>query len=134
MGRRQREKLLVFVEAVVSEGVSILTDKGMAEAEARRAATALAKRICWRFGKSYMYVPAAIEFARDERDAEIYAAYSVDGPDGTKRYTRDRADQLAEQHNLTVKQIYAIVRLQKHLELTRRQEALPGFEHPKNPG
>lgn len=135
MGRRQREKLLVFVEAVVSEGVSILTGGGMPEEMARQAATQLAKRLCWRFGKSYMYVPASVEFERTERDAEIYRQYGEDGPDGARRFTRDRAEQLAEQHDLTVQQIYAIRRLQHHLELTARQAPLPapGFEHPKNP-
>lgn len=133
MGRRQREKLLAFVEAVVSEGVSILTAKGMPEVEARQASTDLAKRICWRYGKSYMYVPASLEFDRAERDAEIYRQYGVDGAEGTRRYTRDRAEQLAEQHQLTIQQIYAIVRLVKHQEMTARQGALPGFDHPKNP-
>lgn len=133
MGRRQREKLLAFVEAVVSEGVSILTKRGMPEAEAHQAATDLAKRICWRYGKSYMYVPASLEFDRGERDAEIYRGYSIDGPDGVRPYTRDRAEQLAELHQLTVQQIYSIVRLQKHQEMISRQAALPGIEHPKNP-
>lgn len=133
MGRRQREKLLAFVEAVVSEGVSILTTRGMAEVDARQAATELAKRICWRYGKSYMYVPASLELERDERDVEIWRQYGVDGPDGARRYTRDRAEQLAEQNQLTIQQIYSIVRLQKHLELVARQVPLDGFEHPKNP-
>lgn len=133
MGRREREKVLAFVETVVSEGTALLTKRGMAEAEAQAVAVELAKRICWRHAKSWMYVPAALDFGRDDRDAEIYAAYGTDGPDGARRFTKDRAEQLAAEHGFTVQHVYRIVRLQKHLEMVARQTPLDGFEHPKNP-
>lgn len=135
MGRRQREKQLAFVEAGVSEARSLLTDAGLPEDKAAALAEEWVRRVVARFQRGYMYVPVRKTVDLPVRDAEIYRQYGLDGPNGARRFTRDRAEQLAEQHQLTIQQIYSIIRLQKHLELVDRQAPLdgPGFEHPRNP-
>lgn len=135
MGRRQREKLHAFVEAANSEAASVLVRHGLSEAAAQAAAKEWVARIVGRFERGYMYVPVKAELDRDTRDAEIYALYDKDGPDGARRNTRDRAEQLAEQFELTVQQLYAILRHKRHQEIRARQIALdaPGLEHPLNP-
>lgn len=135
MGRRQREKLLAFVEAATSEAVSVLTRRGLSDDQARAAAAEWVERIVARFQRGYMYVPVKRELDLAARDAEIYRLYCQDGPEAVRRNTRDRAEQLVEQFELSVQQIYSIVRLERHREQCARQAALdaPGLENPLNP-
>lgn len=133
MGRKQREKLLQFVDDAVAHSVAVLTELGMPEEAARLAGTEITRRICGAYGKTYMYVPSDDDFKRDARDREIWAKYGQDGPDGVRRYTRDRVDQLASEYGLTTQQLYNIVRLQQHLEMGSRQATLPSIEPAKNP-
>lgn len=69
---------------------------------------------------------AGLELTR--RDEEIWADYQTDGPEGARKFTPDRVQQLATQHNLSLPQIYNIIRLMKRQEVADRQGVLPGFD------
>ena len=134
MGRKQREKLLQFVDDLVAQAVAVLTTAlQVPEPQAREAANAIARRICEQYAKTYMYVPSAMDFERTERDLEVWRKYGEDGSDGVRRYSRDRVDQLAEEYGVTPQHVYNIVRLQQHIETLSRQGQLPGIPPAKNP-
>lgn len=134
MGRKQREKILQFIDDLVAQATRVMTTSlGIQEESAKRAATDIAHAMCCQYGKSYMYVPTDLDFQLSDRDHELYRKYGEDGPvDGrgifARRYTRDRVDQLAAEYGLTSQQVYNIIRLMKRLELKERQGVLPGLE------
>lgn len=135
MGRKQREKLLQFVDDLVANGAAVITGMlGVGDAAAREAATELARRMCAQYARSYMYVPTDIDFELSDRDKEIWRKYGEVGPGqhGARPYTRDRVDELAVEYSITSTQIYNIIRLMRKLELAQRQGTLPGFEPPGN--
>lgn len=131
MGRKGREKLLQFVDHLVATAEQVLGEELKVEKDrARAAGTEIARRICAQYGKTFMYVPSALPFELTERDREIWAEYSTDGPDGAKRYTRDRVDQIASARNLSPQHVYSIVKLMHQVEMARVQAGLP-FEEPQ---
>lgn len=131
MGRKQRTKLLQFVDDLVAQATKAMTASlDVSEEAAKVVATDIAHRICSQYGRSYMYVPTDLDFELSARDKEIWRKYGEDGPGerGARRWTRDRVDELATEYDLTPQQIYNIVRLMHRLEVKDRQGNLPGLE------
>ena len=134
MGRKQRTKLLQFVDDLVAKSVQVLTTTlDVPEPQAKAAATEIAHRICSQYARTYMYVPTDLDFELLPRDRAIWNDYGEDGPPDAqgrvaRRYSRDRVDELAAQHGITPQQVYNIIRMMKRLELRERQNTLPGFD------
>lgn len=138
MGRKigKNKKLYAFVDALVATGTReivraglVTTEaKGTDEAKAREVAHEIAKSICFQYAKSIMYVPVDLELQLSQRDDEIWRQYGQDGPDGTRKFSPGRVAQLAEDHNLTVAHVYAIVKAVHLREIASRQGVLPGLE------
>ena len=130
MGRKSRQKLYQFVDALVETGTRALVADATIEDpdRARELMREIAHAICNQYARSVLYVPADLEFALSKRDAEVWAKYGQDGPDGARRYSPARVAQLAEEYKLTTVQIYCICKLMQRRELEGRQGRLPGIE------
>lgn len=116
MGRKAANKMPEFVEGLVDSGTKVLTDtKLVDDAQARALMQQVAEAVCWRYSKTFLYVPVYLGPSLARRDELIFASYGQDGPDGAGKYTTDRVAQLARDHNLTTIQIYCIVRSQKNM-------------------
>lgn len=127
MGRKQRETLLQFVDHLVATTAQVIGEElpQVDAAKARQVGVEIARRMCAQYGKTYMYVPSVLPFELTERDREIWAEYSVDGPDGARRFTRDRVDQIASARNLSPQHVYSIVKVMHQAEVARVQSGLP---------
>jgi Mor family transcriptional regulator len=130
MGRKSRQKLYQFVDALVETGTrALVADKAIEDPDrARDLMREIAHSICNQYARSVLYVPADLEFALSKRDAEIWQQYSQDGPDGVRRFSPGRVAQLADQYKLTTVQIYCIAKLMHRREIEGRQGRLPGLE------
>jgi len=129
-GRRGRRKLYQFVDALVETGTREIVSQLPFDDEerAREVMRQIAHSICHQYGRSVLYVPADLEFTLNQRDADIWAKYGQDGPDGVRKYSPQRVAQLAEEYRLTTVQVYAICRLAQRREIESRQGRLPGLE------
>ena len=78
--------------------------------QARSVMQEIALAICWQFARTSLYIPSFVGPLLAERDAKIVAAYAQDGADGARKYTGARVAQLAEEHSLTVTQLYCILK------------------------
>lgn len=130
MGRKSRQKLYQFVDALVETGVRKLNgDALIADPDqAREVMREIAHAICNQYARSVLYVPADLEFALSKRDVEIWDKYTQDGAEGARKFTPQRVAQLADEHKLTTVQIYCIVKLMQRREIEARQGRLPGIE------
>lgn len=137
MGRKSGRKIYRFVDTVVESATREMLTAGVVsdEDKARKVAVEIAKKICFVYAKTIMYVPADLQFELAERDKLIWDQYSQDGPDGVRKFTPLRVSQLAETHNLTVAHIYCIVRIclreqrdAERRDLDSRQGRIPGLE------
>jgi len=133
MGRKTNKKLYQFVDALVVTGSREIVSAGLTkdEDQARLVAHAIARSICNQFARSLMYVPLDVESELAARDQEIWEKYTVDGPDGARKYSPVRIAQLAEEYKLTVAHLYCIVRegrKRQSAELQSRQGRLPGLD------
>lgn len=130
MGRKSRQKLYQFVDALVETGTrALVADKAIEDPDkARELMREIAHAICHQYARSVLYVPADLEFALSKRDTEIWAKYGQDGPDGARRYSPPRVAQLADEYKLTTVQIYCICKLMQRREMEGRQGRLPGIE------
>lgn len=143
MGRKGDGRVYEFVEALIEIGVRELqASLSIPEEQATAAMREIAHGICFQFARSYMYVPAALEFELSSRDEEIWRKYGEDGPPvtradgstypGAKKYTAQRVQDLANEYNVTLQQLYNIVRMMRRREVKRRQASLPGFDEPQS--
>ena len=132
MGRKigKNKRLYAFVDALVATGAREILRAGLTadETKAREVAHEIAKSICFQYAKSIMYVPVDLELQLSQRDDEIWRQYGEDGPDGARKFSPARVAQLAEEHNLTVAHLYAIVKAVHRREIASRQGTLPGLE------
>lgn len=130
MGRKSRDKLYQFVDALVETGTrALVADKAVEDPDrARELMREIAHAICNQYARSVLYVPADLEFALTKRDAEIWAKYGQDGDDGARRFSPARVAQLADEYQLTTVQIYCICKLMHRREIEGRQGRLPGIE------
>lgn len=131
MARNRRLKLYEFVSDVVDASVEVLgAELALEPARARELSLRIARSICERNAKSTVYVPEAINLALLERNAQIWAAYQVDGPPPgcARKFTPARAIELSVQYDLSPQQVYNILAEQRALELDQVQGQLPGLE------
>jgi len=129
MGRKSREKLYQFVDALVETGTrKLVADASLEDDRARELMREIAHSICHQYARSVLYVPADLEFKLSQRDVDIWSNYGQDGPDGVRKYSPQRVAQLADEHKLTTVQIYCICKLMQRREMEGRQGRLPGLE------
>jgi Mor family transcriptional regulator len=137
MTRKRPDKLYAFLEALIEIGTRELANSPKLFEAATPEARAteqhelmhrIGQALCFRFARTILYVPANLEFHLGKRDKEIWDDYGKDGPNGARKYTQDRVVQLSEQYNLTVVQIYCIVKLMYKREVAALQGTLPGFD------
>ena len=130
MGRKSRQKLYQFVDALVETGTRSLLNEAVVDDpdRARAVMREIAHSICHQYARSVLYVPADLEFKLSQRDLDIWAKYGQDGPDGVRKFTPQRVAQLADDHKLTTVQIYCIWKLMHRREIEGRQGRLPGIE------
>ncbi len=126
MGRKSRQRLYQFVDALVETGVrKLVSDIPIKDdADARSVMREIAHAICSQYARSVLYVPADLDFVLNKRDAEIWSKYGSDGEAGARKYSPQRVAQLASEYRLTTVQIYCIVRLMQRRELEARQARL----------
>lgn len=128
-GRTGRRRPYQLVDDIVSVGSKELTEQfSIPEAIAREAMRQIAHKVCFLNKKSIIYVPEDLDFELTKRDEEIWVEYQTDGPDGARKFTPHRVDQLAAEHDLSTQQIYNIIRLMRRREVAERQGVLPGLE------
>jgi Mor family transcriptional regulator len=128
---RSQDKLRKLVADLVEIGAAELASlglEGLDADQARGVATAIAREVCRRNAKTYIYVPGVEHMDRLDRNAEIYAAWQVDGPDGARKFSGARIDQLAAQYGVTTVWIYQVIRSHHEAEVAERQGMLPGIE------
>lgn len=133
MGRKSRQKLYQFVDALVETGTRKVADEARTvdlsdPDQAREVMREIAHLICNQYARTVLYVPADLEFKLSQRDLEIWAQYSQDGPDGVRKFSPQRVAQLADEQKLTTVQIYCICKLMHRREIEGRQGRLPGIE------
>lgn len=116
MGRLQRETLLQFVADLVAQAEAVLSGLGVGNDKARQAGMEIAFRMCEQYAKTYMYVPTANNLHQALRNHDIAREYDQDGPNGVARRSRDRIDQIAAAHGLSVQQVYNVLQLQRGMK------------------
>lgn len=130
-GRRGRKRPYQLVDDIVTVGArALVAQLQLPEEQAQEMMRQIAHEVCFLNAKNIIYVPEALDFELSKRDIKIWADYQVDGPEGATKFTAARVEQLADEHKLTVQQIYNIIRLMKKREIAGRQGVLPGLEHP----
>lgn len=131
MPRCKRLKLQEYVADLVSAGTEVLRDDlRMPDSEARATMIRVARAVCHRNAKSTVYIPDAANLRNLERNAAIWSLYQEDSPDprGGRKFTPQRANELAAQFDLTQQMIYRILRGAREAEISERQAELPGLE------
>lgn len=132
MGRKSRDRLYQFVDALVETGArKLVVDQLLVDYDqARSVMREIAHAICNQYGRSVIYVPADLEFQLSKRDLEIWEKYTSDGSDGSRKFSPIRVAQLADEYRMTTQQIYCIVRLMRRRDAAARQESLPRIDEP----
>lgn len=130
-GRTGRRRPYQLVDDMVTVGSKELSEQLAVPAEqAREVMRQIAHQVCYLNAKCVIYVPEDLDFELSQRDVQIWEQYQQDGPDGARKFTAHRVEQLAHDYNLTTQQIYNIVRLMRRREVADRQGVLPGLEAP----
>ena len=137
MPRNSRLKLFDLVKDLVEVTESALAahltgERAVDPALARTIALSAAQQLCFRNAKSTCYIPEAKGLENLERNVRIWMAYQVDGhtPSYARKFTPERAMQLAAEYDLSPQQIYNILKTQRAAEFADIQAELPGM----NPG
>lgn len=131
MPRCKRLKFHEYVADLVSAGTEVLcNDLKMQNGDARTTMINVARAVCFRNAKSTVYIPDAANLRNLERNAQIWSLYQEDNADprGARKYTPQRALELAAQFDLTQQMIYRILRGAREAEIAERQGELPGLE------
>lgn len=114
MGRKSAHKLPQFVETLVATGVEALASSPpINEVQARQVMEQIARSICWQYAKTILYIPAFKEADLSERDAAILKQYGEDGPDGARKFSTQRVEQIRGFYDLTMAHTYAIISAQQ---------------------
>ncbi len=127
-GRKGRKRPYQLVDDIVGVGAKRLALTGMGMEQAKELMREIAHEVCFLNAKQLIYVPEDLEFELTKRDQAIWSGYQADGPDGARKFTNARAEQLAVEFKLSEVQIYNIIRLMKRREVADRQGVLPGLE------
>lgn len=126
--RSRRLKLYDFVADVVEAGQAVLgTELQLDPARAKAVMLLIARGICEKNAKSLVYIPEAINLALAERNARVWAAYQVDSP-AARKFTPERAAELAAEHDLSMQMVYRILAEQRAAEMSEVQPELPGLD------
>lgn len=125
--RSRRLKLYEFVADVVDAGQAVLgAELQLDAAQAKAVMLLIARAICEKNAKSLVYIPEAINLALIERNARVWAAYQLDSP-AARKFTAERAAELAAEHDLSLQMVYRILAEQRAAEMSDVQPELPGF-------
>lgn len=90
-------------------GAPLLRSKLAAnEADAHAVMQEIAQAVCSKWARTVLYVPAAVGLDIDRRNEAIFAAYGQDGPDGVKKFSGERIQQLASEFQLTPAHLYMV--------------------------
>jgi Mor family transcriptional regulator len=117
-GKRTAAELVTrLVEIGTADLVSKLGPVGVAEDAARDAMREIAHKLCREYGGAAVYIPKDDEFTRAARNAAIWAEF-----DGGNHH------ELADRHDLTVVQVYKILKDMTEQHYRRTQPKLPGFD------
>jgi hypothetical protein len=141
MGRKGKDarlkgdggKLPQFVDHVVSIGARAMQEQlGTPEEQARELMRGVAHQLCALYARTDIYVPVYAEFDLSARDKRMWEQYGQDGPTGSRKYSAERAAEVAADFKLTTHQAYNIFRLVRarekadiEAEFAARQGALP---------
>lgn len=100
-----------FVSSLVTIGAARLAEcyPEAGRTKARRVMRAVAADVCNSLGGSKVHVPTGAAQRLQRRDVLIRKQYATDGPDGARRLTAARAQQLAREHGLTARRLRSIV-------------------------
>lgn len=129
------ERLPIFIDAMVATGVRELTSTLDTDPTlAREVMRAIAHDICRQFQRQHIYVPLDLSYELDQRDKDIWAKYGQDS-EAARKFSPQRAAELAAEYRLTTAQIYCILKLIRERERERerrdwaeRQGVLPGMD------
>lgn len=131
--RSRRLKLFEFIGDLVEAGEEVLVQEcGLTAERARALMLEVAKAVCFRNAKSTVYIPEAANLANLDRNSRIWAEYQVDNPQApfTRKFTPARAAELAQKHDLSLQQVYNILRAERVAEFSEIQGELPGVGEP----
>ena len=128
--RSRKLKLYDFVADVVEAGQAVLgAELQLEPARAKAVMLLIARGICEKNAKSMVYIPEAVNMALAERNARVWAAYQVDSP-AARKFTSERAAELAAEHDLSMQMVYRILAEQRAAEMSDVQPELPGLDAP----
>jgi Mor family transcriptional regulator len=128
-GGHKRRRTAHLVQDIVTYGVRhLVAQLQVPEADAQAVMRAVAHAVCAANAKCVIYVPGDQQWALIERDISIYRAYQVTCPTGARPVTGERVQELAAEHNLTIQQVYNVIRRLHREEMADRQGVLPGLE------
>jgi Mor family transcriptional regulator len=122
-------RLYKFLDDLVRIGAKEITASlGVPDDQARQIMQTVANGVCLDYARFHIYVPAAVELQLDPRNEAIWAKYSQAGPTGSRPFSTARITELAQEYELTERQIYSVVSLMRARDLATRQVELPGIE------
>ena len=127
MPRSKRLKLYEYVGELVDAGVEVLTQRLQLPADqARDVMLQVAKGVCFKNASSTVYIPAAVNLQNLERNAQLWAEYQQDNPAPpyTRKFSPQRALELAAKYELSPQQVYNILRDQRDAEIDERQGSI----------
>lgn len=118
-GKRTAELVLRLVELGARELAEQLK---VPEPQARELMREIAHNLARHYGGQFMYVPKDQEFALTKRDLLIF-----------ERFNGSNVQELALEHGLTARQVYAILGHVRDQQLRKLQGELPGFDDDADP-
>ena len=127
MSYRGSQRAYEFVESTKDVAARLMVDAGMAPDQAAELARQIARELCALYGRETIYVPAALDFERQERDEAIWTKYGQQGPSAGP-YTAHRITELAAEYDLTEVQVRNITRVYLQRQVRDRQGTLPGLD------
>ncbi len=133
MARSEQMTLYQYVNELVTCGAAVLTQQGgLSDEAAKGLMLEIAQRLCETHAANTVYIPAAKRLADLKRNATIWAEYQQDNPEPpyTKRWTSQRAWELAKKYDLTPQRIYIILKQERLDELAEVQPELDGVSDP----
>lgn len=120
---REHRRVYQFFDALMRTAIDVLTGTGMAPDAAESAAREIAQRVAMQYGRTNLYVPAALDIGLSQRDERIYELYKLPSPTAAA-YTAARVAELANEFRLTEVRIYQVVKVGRQREQARLQPKL----------
>lgn len=103
------QKVPHFVDQLVNIGIRNILQviPNVGEQTAKKMMLLIASELCRLYARTEMYIPA--NFGLDDRNTAIREAYETDGPNGVKRFTCARIEQIAHAHQMTTRNVRKIL-------------------------